>query len=477
MIRSIFIKSSTVYIALCTLVLVGCMTLERPKLSDALHRAISERTTQTSVQTKPLSNVPTLSHTAGFQGNFDQLSYPEKGIFASKEPYSLELRGAGMDHALNLIAEMGGINLFLEGDFSDPIEVSFPGVRLDDAFKTLLENHKCTMELRDGVYVIKRPDAGNYLSHIFTLQSASSPDLQENLQTILGADQKPILSPEGDKVMITAPPETILRVAQYLDSVDQPEKQVLIEARIVEVVLTDLFQLGVELDFSNIYIDDTTSTILSSFLPDVATGSSPATFFTAADKGAVDGTLEVLKELTHVEILSRPKVLAKNGAQASIEVVEEIPYVDTTTTTEGTTDGVGTATVQEVEFKEVGLKLTVTPFIKGDRSVELKIVQDASEEKDKFLGIPVVDRRVVDTTLVVQDGELAVIGGLIKSEVRDETSGIPFFMDIPLLGYLFKSVSQVTEKRELLILIAPTVVTSETMTVSMDGYTELVSAE
>lgn len=467
-----------IYLLILLGLTTACLSQRAPKASP-IYRSLAKETPTWKTKAVPLSEKkPARSkttHMDAVKTSLGSIDFPAEGIFKSQETYALELRGADLDHALNLIAEMGEANIFLEGDYSDPVDASFPKIKLDDAFRLLLEKYNCTLEHRDGITMVTRVDPQTRRSHIFTLRSASSPDLEANLSTLLGDEDEAVLSPEGDKVMVNVSTESLKRVAIYLDSVDQPEKQVILEARVVEVVLSDLFKVGTELDFGNISVDDTTSQILSSFFPSLSAGSNSATLSTTADKGLIDGALEVLKEFTRVEILSRPKVLAKNGAEAKIEVVEEIPYVDATTTTTGTSDGVGSTTVQEVEFKEVGLKLTVTPYIKGDNSVELKIVQDASEQMDTFLEIPVVDRRLVDTQLVVNDGELVIIGGLIKNETRDEESGIPILMDIPLLGYLFKSKSKVTQKRELLILITPTVIEGGSLPIPTADYDELLA--
>jgi len=411
------------------------------------------------------------THTESVFDILPSLDFPEDGIIKNNETFNVELRQADLNKAFNLIGEMGKVNFLYEGDFTERIGVSFPDVLLDDALHSLLKHHRCTIRSEGGMFVISRTDPDALLSHIFHLKSISAVAYKENLETLLGSTWPPVITPEGNAVMLTAPPQVLKMVAKYLDSVDQPERQVLIEARVMEVVLEDRLELGAELNIRNIHLDDTTSQILSSFLHNNNGGN----FTFAGDNSAIDSALRVLKEVTRVEILSRPKVLAKDGKEAKIEVIKEVPYISATTTTTGVTNGVGTNTVQEVEFKEVGLKLVVTPYVRGNDTVELKIVQDASEEMGIFENIPVVDRRLIDTTFVVDNNESIVIGGLIKTQTRDEVSGIPLLMDIPLLGYLFKMTREVTEKRELLILISPKVVRAGVVPDATEGYTELQS--
>ena len=431
----------------------GPLVLERPGQAEevAPFSPGKERTGQEAISAVPMS------HAESVRFALARPDLSRRGILGNQDKFSIEFSGASLDHALNLIAEMGKTNLLFKGDFSDPVDASFRDVRLDDAFRNLLESYNCTLCEKEGMQVVSRTDSAGPVSHIFALRFASAADLKENLEAILGSGSAAVAGPEGNVVMVTAPPETLEKVGRFLDSVDRPEKQVVIEARVIEVVLTDLYELGTELKFNNIHMDDTTSKFISSFLPDLP-DSERATFSFAGDKAAIEGALHALKGLTRIEILSRPKILTKNDEEAKMEIIEEVPYIKSTATATVDSNGAGTSTVEEVEFKEVGLKLKVTPHIKGNNCVELKIVQDASEQMGTFLDIPVVDRRLIDTKLEVKDGDTVVIGGLIKTQDTDEVRGVPFLMDIPLLGNLFKRTRKVSEKRELIIMLTPMVV-------------------
>ena len=467
---SFSVLACTVFVAL----VIGCAGQNIASIQSEDQKSIvPERASPLTVKVKgeveqDIDECEAQSHSESVLTAVHRLEYPEDGVFDSRETFKIELREASLDRALDFIAKQGNVNVLFKGRFDDPVEFTWPEVRLDDAFRTLLTHYECLMACKEGVYVVSRMDRGAPVSHIFPLRSAAGVDILSNIAAIVGSGSEPVLSPEGNTLMVTASQATLEAVAAFLDSVDVPEKQVLIEAKIIEDVVEDLLELGTELKFNNIHMDDISSQILSSFLPE----SDDATLLVAGDNADIEGSINVLKQLTNVEILSRPRIFAKNGKEAKIEVIEEVPYVKSTATTTGTSDGVGTSTVEEVEFKEVGLKLTVTPYIKGNNSVELKILQDASEQMGTYLDVPVVDHRLVDTTFVVDDGKTVMMGGLIKSETRDEVKGIPILMDIPLLGHLFKSTKEVTQKRELMILLRPRVVQAGSAEVSTEGYTD-----
>ncbi len=183
-------------------------------------------------------------------------------------------------------------------------------------------------------------------------------------------------------------------------------------------------------------------------------------FTIAGDNADINGALNLLSKLTRVNVISRPNVVAKSGKEASIDITEDIPYVETTVTTNAdpTQQGLGSQTMESVEFIEVGIKLKVTPVIMEDGCVSLSIDQDVSEQIDTFNGVPVINHRHIVTEFGVHDRNTIVIGGLLKEYTFDERSGVPFLKDLPLLGHIFKGTTTRTEKIELIVMITPTLV-------------------
>jgi type II secretory pathway component GspD/PulD (secretin) len=397
---------------------------------------------------------PSNTHSGELAAVLPRFTYPEDGVFETEELFTLSLRDTDLESALGMIAEMGGKSLVFQGVFTDSVELTFRDERLDDIFRSLLMNYQCRIEEAGGMYVVSRYSPHEPVRHLFQLKSGSLEKIKPGVDTLLGSAARLVECPDGHSFMLTAPPDVLESVAAYLDTVDRPEKQVVIEVQIMDLLLSDLLELGSHLEFLNIDIDSTTSQFLTNFMP----LSPDATFSITNDRNNINGTLSFLEEITSIELLARPKVVAKHGEEAKIEVIEEVPYVDATTTTTGSTTGVNTATVEEVEFKEVGIKMTVTPYVLGDDSVELKIEQDESEQIGEFNEIPVVDHRFVNTRCVVKNGQTVILGGLIKTIETEAVNGIPLLMDIPFLGYLFKYRSKEIEKRELIILLSPTVV-------------------
>lgn len=381
--------------------------------------------------------------------------YREIDIIDNDEPFSFELRGASLAAAFDMIAETGGVNFLLNGDFSEMVELSLVKVTINQALSALCSAHDCEISQSGAVFVVSKEDARELLTRIFRLNSISASGQEAHLKEMIGSGGAVIVNDQSDVITITSTRNKLDDVEAYLRSVDQCEKQVLIEAKVIEFSLTDLYELGSELDLSNIHIDEATASVLSSLLTD----SRDVTLEVSGDKADIDGAFNILSKLTTVNVISHPNVMAKDNELATIDIIKEVPYIESTITTTGDTGaGLGSSSVESVEFKEVGIKLQVTPSIMSDGTVSLAIDQDVSEQVDTFNGVPVVNHRHIVTQFVVDDRKAILIGGLLKESFKDEVKGIPLLMDLPLLGFLFRGTTRVKEKVELVVMITPTIV-------------------
>ncbi len=377
-------------------------------------------------------------------------------VFTDEKPYALELRGAELAQAFDMLGAMGGANLMLLGDFREPVAGAFPAVTLQSAFATLCEVHDCRVEEKGGIWRVSRTDPGREETRLFELKNVTAQSVEAQIKALLGSSAIVVTNPARNVISATATADRLGEAQRFLGAVDRLDRQVLIECHLIELDEDDLIRVGIEIDAGDVSVDDTTLTFLSSFLsltPNIiATGS--------ADHSALDASLEALQDDIDLTVLARPKLVSLNNKEAKLEVVTEVPYVKATTSTTGTSTTSGTVTVQEVEFKEVGLKLTLTPAIQEDGHILLHVVQSASEQTGTFLDIPVVSSRSIDDWFLVRDGDTLRIGGILREHARHEVRGIPGLMDVPLLGRLFRFESDAVQRLDLEILITPHVLDS-----------------
>lgn len=290
------------------------------------------------------------------------------------------------------------------------------------------------------------------------------------------------LSPRGrlvadertNTLMISDIPKKVAQMRELIDVIDRPVDQVLIEGRIV--IATDTFArdlgakfgIGGTRKYNN---GDNTATIGSSAsgsgnagrglnvnLPagGFIQGTAPSLAYTLLGANFnLDLELSALQEEGRGEVISNPRIVTANQREGVIKQGKEIGYV---TITGG--GAAGAAPTPNVQFKEVLLELKVTPTITKDNRVFLNM-NVKKDEVDRYLEldgygvVPSINRREVNTAVLVEDGQTVVVGGVYEFTDRSSVSKVPFLGDIPFLGNLFKKRGRSKDKAELLVFVTP----------------------
>jgi type II secretory pathway component GspD/PulD (secretin) len=170
-------------------------------------------------------------------------------------------------------------------------------------------------------------------------------------------------------------------------------------------------------------------------------------FGIVANNNYLTGALTALAQKGLSKILSTPKVTTINNKEARILVGQKIPY-----TTSTVSNGI---TSQSTQFLDVGIKLTVTPTINIDNRITLKVHPEVSLYVRADPAGPVIGNREAETTVLIQDGETVVIGGLITEEDRKVGTQVPLLGDLPIIGHLFRRDLKTKDRTELLVFITP----------------------
>lgn len=301
----------------------------------------------------------------------------------------------------------------------------------------------------------------------FVLQYADVEKLRGDVETILSQDAGVVRADSRTKTMIvTDLPHIMRRVEGMVASFDRRLKQVFIEAKIVQVQLTDDFRLGINwkhlfngLDPRFSLSSDISPTSISG-LGDAAAPMGTLTYNTIVGNGDLSVVLDALKQVGETTILSDPHVAAIDGKEATIKVITDQPYAEAKLES-GTTNVVG----ETITFIEVGVTLGVTPRISDD---DLFISMDIKPEVSSVVGdyqayrsVPIVRRSMAETSVMVKDSETIIIAGMIDNEKKQINHSVPFFGRIPLLGLLFKSRREEIDNKELIVFLTPRIVTGE----------------
>ena len=414
-----------------------------------------------------------------------------ESYLAGNENVNFDFQDQDIVPILRLFADISGCNLFLHPDVKGKATMKFRDVPWNQAFNTILMTFNLGKAIEGNIIRVAP-------NNIFTKEKeekVKSLDAQEkaepletkifriNYADVAGVEaairSSKILSSRGsinvDKrtstMLVKDVASKFTEIDNLLSSLDRPTPQVLIEARIVEVNTNSAYELGIQwginLNFTNtlgsigglkgVPLLSSGAVTGQNYLVDFpATGAGPLSgsgfTFGIMDPSksiGLDMQLSAIETMGKLKVVSNPKILTVDNGMAKISQGKSIPVRKLTT--EGTVS---------TEFKDVTLDLIVTPHITPDNSISMNI-EIKKEELDPTVpsveGVPGTDKKEAKTNVIIRDGETIVIGGMYKVTTNDSQSGVPGLMNIPILGWLFKSNKVEQNTTELLIFITPRV--------------------
>jgi type IV pilus assembly protein PilQ len=260
-----------------------------------------------------------------------------------------------------------------------------------------------------------------------------------------------------DRLVVSDYPENIARIREVVAEVDTEPLQVLLEVTVMEATLTEETKFGIDWkNISGVSLDLGTSGFLQDGFSPVVTGSNSAGGIsigvTFDNISALITAIETVSDLT---IMANPKILALNKQAGKLIIGKEEGYQSLTNVSEG-----GTST-QQVEMLESGTVLEFRPFIGKDGLIRMEIRPEQSNGEIVDYGsvqLPLKTKTEVMTNVMVKDGQTIVLGGLFKEETDLGRSQVPILGDIPVVGELFRGVSDSSTRVELVILITPHII-------------------
>lgn len=267
-----------------------------------------------------------------------------------------------------------------------------------------------------------------------------------------------VADPRNNALLVRSTFEVFQKVRDVVAALDVPIGQVVIEANILEVDLNDDLAYGVQwfLETNGLFLRSSITTA-----PSNPEGAGLVGLINGGiDNMSIDVVLTALQSVTDVKVLSSPYVTVVDGATARLSVGDQIPFV---TASQSSSSG-GTVTVtQEIETRDTGVILEVTPSIRPDNSVLLQIAQEVSTPREVAVGgeeltNPVIAQRNITSSVTLQSGRTALLGGLIVDRENATETGVPILRRIPVLGAAFRQRENTMARSELLVLITPRVV-------------------
>lgn len=383
---------------------------------------------------------------------------------------SMELRDVEIKEVLRAIGQEHGINIIADDRVAGKVTVSLRDVPLWDALDSILKSKGYTYRVEPGGVVLIEPaekaitDEKDIVVREFKLRYVSASDVLGNVNGLL--------TKKGSATVVTATNSVIVkdlalgigRVRAFVKKIDKRPKQIMIEARIVELSTTYSRELGVKWGRTGYYNPNSAFNRPGSFegrfevnLPKTSLEGGSLIFGTVVSRYTLDLELSALEDSGDGKILSQPKIMVLDNQEAEITSGTEIlvPQIVNATAFAG-----ALPEQAEPRILEAKLELTVTPRVVEEGLMAL-VIDTKREEFDfsrSVQGFPPKESRSARTELLVRNGETIVIGGIYTKNKSTDESRIPLLGKIPVLGWLFKSQAKRDEQKELLIFITPTIV-------------------
>lgn len=269
-----------------------------------------------------------------------------------------------------------------------------------------------------------------------------------------------IADEERNALVILATPEEYAQVEKAIRKLDITPNQVLVEASIIEVTLTDEFSFGLEWFFRNNRGSKTGTAQLdlgSSGIAAIVPGFSYSVV-DAADK--IGLVLNALAADTRLNVISSPSLMVLDNKTATITVGDQVPIRTSETVSQGTS-GDNPVITSSIQFRDTGVTLEVTPRINNGGKVIMDIRQEVSSvdrTTTSSIDSPTINQREIQTSVAIQSGETIVLGGLIQDDKQNSESGLPGIRKVPVIGWFFGAESETNTRTELLVLITPTAI-------------------
>ena len=406
---------------------------------------------------------------------------------------TIHAEDAFLPSILAILAKESGYNIVTDPNVNkqDKVSVHLDEVPIEQAINLVVRAVGLSYEVVGNSFLVADPkklkEEVGVTSYVITLKYSAAEDVKNLLQDI--SDQVQVDIP-GNKLLVNASPKKIAEIIRVVETIDVPAIQIMLETRLIEVAADVEEQLGI--DWSKI---SSYKTILAeggvpitdgggSVIPDDQTfGDLPVTMpfnrlsgIFKKDKTAIipkyfsrqltafDLTLDMLQKNNQAEVLADSRLTTINGREASIKLVDIVPYILSS-------GGVGGQV--QVQREEVGIKLNILPTVNTDGYITVKVEPEVSTIFE-FIGpdanIPRVKSRTSSTTIRVRDGESIVIGGLLSNDRKQTTYKMPFLHKLPWIGKrLFTSNGIIERKTDLIIQITPKIV--------VDAYTGITKSD
>jgi type IV pilus assembly protein PilQ len=401
-----------------------------------------------------------------------EISASRKTAVDTSRPISLDVQDADISTVLRSLAGFSGTNIVASPNVEGKVTVKLDEVPWEQALAVILRAHSYDYVVENGIY---RVDTAESLRQealsakkaerqvddlerlemgLVVMRYANVEEVRSSLEQMLTKRGTIDIDVRTNSLLINDTPDRVAIIQETAERLDTQTPQVEINARLVDLDERATRELGISWGVANFKADGGNVVGSASVTNPVQDPVGDFRVGTVQSYGDLMLQLEAMENENRARLISNPVVTTTNNREATILVGQKIPLI--------VSDEAGNAITQ---LTTIGIQLRVTPHINSPDKVTLDIhneVSDLSSQATVQGGV-IINTNEADTRVLVENGQTAIIAGLIRNVESTYEKGIPVLREIPVLGMLFKHSSRTKQSRELVIFVTPTIVTPEYM--------------
>jgi len=387
---------------------------------------------------------------------------------------SIDFRNTPVDDVIRIMAEQADVDIVKSPKVIGNVTATLTDVPLEEALDNILASHgygyvtgKNMIRIAPVEEITQKAESLD--SKIYHITYADVKEVEKALEKFVSKRGSLSANMGTSHIIVTDTESNIKAIDTFIGEVDRITPQILVEVRIYDITSRDKLDIGIQwdvgqsTDFSagglGYNPTDETSPFTTGWFRGQTTKTADSTvgalrFGWLNPNLDIDILLRAEQEEVDAKLLANPRILVLDNEKAFFNIVTEHPYVERTIS--------GDNIQETVKFKEVGVRLEVTPHVTRDDMLRLHILPEFGVFVERVaLGtsnVPVVDTRKADTIALVKSGQTVVLGGMRKKDVSKQINKIPLLGDLPLIGGLFRFTGEDTAVTELVVFITPRII-------------------
>lgn len=388
-------------------------------------------------------------------------------VAANGRRINLDVQAADIHTVLRTLSDYSGKNIIASREVEGQVTARLYDIPWQDALGSILRAHGYGYVEENGILRVgvlqkirneeletaaaerKREDLLPIETRVVRMQFADADELKPALSDMLSSRGKIQVDARTNALIVSDIPDFVAKIAGMASDLDSRTPQVEIMSKLVDVSADDSRNLGINWEAINIQPGG--SPVLGSAgVTAPTTGAAGVLRLgTVQSWGALDAMLDALQRSKRANVVSNPNITTVNNREAKILVGAKIPLI--------VADQAGNAITQ---LTTVGIQMRVTPHVNSDHTITMDLHPEVSELSSQATvqGGVIIQTSEADTRVLVENGETAIIGGLVRNVSSEVRTGVPVLQDVPLLGMLFRNTNNVSDKRELIIFVTPRII-------------------